>query len=150
MPQGNAMYVATESDRNWLLSKQRVLHARSAENPGYRFRKLWGLVTDPINLRIAFLRVARNRGHRTGGVDRMTVRQVIAKGIDAFFSGIRSNRVSLTVGMPRGRKALGCPAFGISTVRTGLGRKVPARKPSPAWKGLSVRYRDPSRERKGS
>jgi len=89
MPQGKAMYVATESDRNWLLSKQRVLYTRSIENPGYEFCKLWGLVTDPANLRSAFERVSRNKGSRTGGIDRMTVKQVVAKGVDAFLSEIR-------------------------------------------------------------
>jgi hypothetical protein len=52
-----AMYVATEDDRLWLQTVQRKLYARSQEQPGYVFEKLWGLITDPRNLRIA---VARN------------------------------------------------------------------------------------------
>ena len=63
-PQGKAMYVAPSSDEDWLLSEQRKLYARSYENPDYVFRKLWGLMTDPRNLRLAFGRVARNRGRR--------------------------------------------------------------------------------------
>src|SRR5688500_13433632 len=64
-PQGKAMYVATASDRRWLLNTQRALHQRSRTNPDYVFRKLWGLVTDRRNLHVAVARVAGNRGKRT-------------------------------------------------------------------------------------
>jgi hypothetical protein len=40
------MYVATQSDKDWLRSEQRKLYARSWDEPGYVWRKLWGLVTD--------------------------------------------------------------------------------------------------------
>ena len=53
-PQGQAMYVATAADRQWLLSEQRKLYLRSWENPGYVFEKLWGLVTDSRNLDVRF------------------------------------------------------------------------------------------------
>jgi retron-type reverse transcriptase len=56
------MYIVSADDRLWLQSVQRKLYARSQENPDYRFEELWGLVTDPRNLRIAFSRVRRNRG----------------------------------------------------------------------------------------
>jgi RNA-directed DNA polymerase len=88
-PQGKAMYVAPSSDKDWLLSEQRKLYARSYENPDYVFRKLWGLMTDLRNLRLAFGRVARNRGRRTAGVDGFTVRSVVAKGVDAFVDEVR-------------------------------------------------------------
>lgn len=65
--QGKAMYVATEVDKAWLLNEQRKLYARSQQNLDYVFDKLWGLVTDARNLRIAFGRIARNRGRRTAG-----------------------------------------------------------------------------------
>ncbi len=133
MPQGKTMYVATEPDKAWLLSKQRVLHTRSAENPGYEFCKLWGLVTDPVNLRIAFQRVARNRGSRTGGIDRMTVRQVIAKGVEAFLSEIRSDlragtyrpsparRVLIPkAGQPRAFRPLGIPTVRDRVVQAAI------------------------------
>jgi group II intron reverse transcriptase/maturase len=83
------MYVASSSDRNWLLSEQRKLYARSYEHPDYVFCKLWGLVTDARNLRIAFARVAGNRGRRTAGVDGLTVNAVLAKGLDAFLDEVR-------------------------------------------------------------
>ena len=54
-----AMYVATKEDTLWLQNVQRALHTRSKEHPDYVFEKLWGLVTDLRNLRIAFARVQR-------------------------------------------------------------------------------------------
>jgi hypothetical protein len=48
------MYVAPSSDKDWLLSEQRKLYARSYENPDYVFRKLWGLMTDPRNRRLVW------------------------------------------------------------------------------------------------
>lgn len=42
-PQGKAMYVATSPDKDWLLTEQRKLYARSYEDPVYVFRKLWGV-----------------------------------------------------------------------------------------------------------
>jgi group II intron reverse transcriptase/maturase len=88
-PQGKAMYVATSDDRHWLLNAQRKLHAQSRENPSYVFEKLWGLVTDPRNLRVALARVGRNRGSRTPGIDGITVRRVHARGITRFVDELR-------------------------------------------------------------
>ena len=61
-PPGKAMYVAPRPDWDWLQIEQRKLYARSEEQVDYVFRKLWGLVTDPRNLRMALARVAGNRG----------------------------------------------------------------------------------------
>src|ERR1041385_3562169 len=88
-PPGQAMYVASKDDRLWLLNVQRKLFARSWES-NYVFEKLWGLVTDPRNLRIALDRVRRNRGARTAGVDRVTVRQVLARGAERFVADVRA------------------------------------------------------------
>jgi len=84
------MYVATRSDWAWLQNEQRRTYERSVENPDYVFRKLWGLLTDPRNLRMALARVARNKGRRTAGVDGMTVRAVLRDGIDRFIEELRS------------------------------------------------------------
>ena len=46
-------------------------------------------MTDPRNLRLAFGRVARNRGRRTAGVDGITVWRVAARGDDAFVDEVR-------------------------------------------------------------
>ena len=67
-PPRQAVYAAPKADWLWLRSEQRKLHERSFRGPGYVFEKLWGLVTDPRNLRLALARVARNRGHRSPGV----------------------------------------------------------------------------------
>ena len=86
---GKAMYVASKDDRLWLRSKQRMLHARSKEEPDYVFRKLWGFMTDPRNLRVALARVASNRGRRTAGVDGVTVRKLLANGTDVVVGELR-------------------------------------------------------------
>src|SRR5690606_322097 len=88
-PLGKAMYVVTDDDRGWLQSVQRKLYLRSWEEPSYVFRQWWGLVTDPRNLRGACARVASNRGRRTAGADRVTVRQIIAKGAEALLVELR-------------------------------------------------------------
>ncbi len=83
------MYVATESDRTWLRVVQRNLYKQSQTDPDYEFRKLWGLITDPRNLRIALARVARNKGRCTAGVDGITVRRALRDGIDPFVEDLR-------------------------------------------------------------
>ena len=71
------MYVASHSDKEWLLNVQRKLYTRSWKNPDYVFRKLWGLITDPQNLRCSLARIGLNKGSRTAGVDRVTVRMIL-------------------------------------------------------------------------
>ncbi len=83
------MYTISAEDRLWLQSVQRKLYARSRDNPDYRFEELWGLVTDPRNLRIAFNRVSRNRGARTAGIDRITVRRIQQQGAEDYLVAIR-------------------------------------------------------------
>ena len=55
----------------------------------YVFRKLWELVSDARNLRMALARVAGNRGRRTAGVEGITVGKV-AKRVDTFIAQLRS------------------------------------------------------------
>jgi hypothetical protein len=76
-PRKKATYVAPNSDKEWLLNVQRKLYTQSWEKPDYVFRKLWGFITDPRNLRCSLARVARNKGSRTAGVDGVTVRIVL-------------------------------------------------------------------------
>jgi group II intron reverse transcriptase/maturase len=83
------MYVASALDRVWLLNEQRKLHARSKEKPDYAFQRLWGSMTDPRNLRCAFARVSGNRGRRTAGIDGITVKTILAAGVDAFVADLR-------------------------------------------------------------
>ncbi len=89
-PRERATYVASHSDREWLLGVQRKLYARSWENPDYVFRKLWGFVVDPRNLRCSLMRIAHNQGRRTAGVDGVTVRTVLAQGAEAFIDGLKA------------------------------------------------------------
>jgi RNA-directed DNA polymerase len=90
MPPEKAMYVAPQLCSSWLRTVQRKLHARSVEQPGYVWRKLWGLVTDHRNLRVALARVARNMGARTAGVDGLTVRRVLQAGAEQFLGSLRA------------------------------------------------------------
>ena len=90
-PLGKAMYVANQAEQAWLQIEQRKLHTRSRDHLDYVFHKLWGLITDPRNLRLAFARVASNRGGRTSGVDGITVRRVLETGVEAFVAQARSD-----------------------------------------------------------
>jgi retron-type reverse transcriptase len=89
-PLGKAMYVAPKSDWIWLQNVQRKLYKRSRDNPDYVFRRLWGLICDPRNLRMAFVRVSRNKGRRTAGVDGITVRHILEDGVETFLEGVRA------------------------------------------------------------
>jgi RNA-directed DNA polymerase len=89
-PQGKAMYVATDSDKEWLLNVQQKLYTRSWEEPDYVFRKLWGFVTDPRNLRCSLMQIARNKGRRTAGVDGITVGRIFVQGTETFVEGLRA------------------------------------------------------------
>lgn len=90
-PLGQAMYVALQSDKDWIQSVQQKLHTRSKTNLDYVFDKLWGLITDLRNLRLAADRVARNKGHRTAGVDGVTVRTIWNLGIGDFLLRLRDD-----------------------------------------------------------
>jgi group II intron reverse transcriptase/maturase len=82
--------MVSQLDKGWLLNVQKKLYTQSYRDPNYSFRELWGLVTDPRNLRVALARVARNKGRRTPGVDGKTVGKVLSsEGGDAFLAGIR-------------------------------------------------------------
>ena len=125
LPQGKAMYVAPQSDKDWLLSEQRKLYTRSMGDPGYVFRKLWGLITDLQCLRIGVARVAANKGRRTAGVDGITVRKILVDGVDAFVAQLRAELRSGTYRPKPVRRVLipkpGQPGkfrpLGIPTVR---------------------------------
>ena len=52
-PPGKAMYVAPRPNWDWLRIEQRKLYRRSENHVDYVFCKLWGLVTDARNLRMA-------------------------------------------------------------------------------------------------
>jgi group II intron reverse transcriptase/maturase len=87
---GKATYVATSVDKSWLRNVQRTLYAKSRNGPNYVWRKLWGLVTDRRNLRLALVRVSQNKGARTAGVDGWTVRAVLQRGANGFIGQLRA------------------------------------------------------------
>ena len=140
VPLGKAMYVASALDESWLQNVQRKLFQQSQKQPDYVFDKLWGLITDPHNLRIAFARVAANRGRRTAGIDGQTVRNVIdSVGRTAFLAKLREDlrsgeylpsptrRVLIPKsGQPGKHRPLGIPTVRDRTVQAAVaaGQKV--------------------------
>jgi RNA-directed DNA polymerase len=69
---------------------QAKLHRWAGADPGFRFDDLYNLVCDPATLAMAWDRVAGNKGARTAGVDRYTVRDVAERvGVEAFLAQIR-------------------------------------------------------------
>ena len=136
---GQSMYVATKEDTLWLQNVQRALHTRSREHPDYVFEKLWGLVTDLRNLRIAFARVQRNHGARTVGIDRVTVRKVLQSRVMPFLDEIRKDlrggtcrlapvpRVLIPkAGHPGKFRPLGSPTVKARSPRRSRPRRCPA------------------------
>ena len=124
-PAGKVTYVATKSDKDWLRSEQTKLYECSWNDPDYVFCKLWGLITDPRNLRIAVERVAHNVGKRSAGVDGTTVATVLRRGIESFVNGLRADlRASTYRPMPVRRVLIPKPGrpgkhrpLGIPTVK---------------------------------
>jgi RNA-directed DNA polymerase len=129
-PPGKAMYVAPRPDWDWLRSVQRKLYARSEQEVDYVFCKLWGLVTDLRNLRMALARVAGNRGRQTTGVDGITVARLTNR-TDAFLAEVRAELRSGAYRPSPVRRVLipkiGAPGkfrpLGIPTVRIGSFRQ---------------------------
>lgn len=79
-----------QADKTWLLDIQRKLYTWSRANPDQAYGDMWNWVTDPRNLRLAWRRVAANRGARSSGVDKTTVKDVIrGPGIMSFLTRIR-------------------------------------------------------------
>src|SRR5665811_2597962 len=75
-----------------VLEMQTKLHRWAAADPGRRFDDLFNLVHDPATLRLAFDRVAGNKGARTAGVDGVTAFDVERDiGALAFLDGLRSD-----------------------------------------------------------
>lgn len=80
-----------QADKAWLLDIQRKLYTWSRVHPDGGWREMWNWMTDPRNLRLAWRRVAANRGARSAGVDRVTVRHVERTvGVVRFLAGLRS------------------------------------------------------------
>jgi retron-type reverse transcriptase len=78
-----------QADKAWLLDIQRKLYTWSRNHPGEAWQDMWGWLTSPRNLRVAWRRVASNRGARSAGVDRLTVKQVEQRiGVERFLGDL--------------------------------------------------------------
>lgn len=92
-PNGGALLeLAAELEARQRVSEMQVkLHRWAAADPGRRFDDLFNFVHDPATLRIAFARVAANKGARTAGSDGRTVAWIEKEiGIPAFLDGLRA------------------------------------------------------------
>lgn len=85
------MDLVFQSDEDWLLNIQRKLYQWSKGNPDSSYGDLWNWITDPRNIKLAFRRVASNKGKNTPGVDGVTVRRIVEEiGVEEFLTGIRN------------------------------------------------------------
>lgn len=75
-----------------VLRMQTKLHHWAAADPGRRFEDLFNLVADPCFLVEAWTRVKENKGAKTGGIDRRSVRSVEASemGVAGFLEDLRT------------------------------------------------------------
>jgi retron-type reverse transcriptase len=83
-----------QADKAWLLDIQRKLYTWSRTHPGEPWQDMWGWLTSPRNLRVAWRRVARNRGARSAGVDRLrsssVLESIVSSGIWESGCGLAS------------------------------------------------------------
>jgi RNA-directed DNA polymerase len=71
---------------------QAKLHRWAAADPGRRFDDLFNFVHDPATLKVAFDRVAGNRGANTPGIDGLRVADIEeAIGVPGFLDGLRAS-----------------------------------------------------------
>ena len=76
-------------DAEWLESKRQALWAWANHAEGPYPKALFALILDPRNLRLAWGRVSRNKGRNTSGVDRITARDIEARGVEHFLKDLR-------------------------------------------------------------
>ncbi|NNH73099.1 group II intron reverse transcriptase/maturase [Nocardia uniformis] len=71
---------------------QAKLHRWAGDDPHRRFDDLYNLVCDPTFLAVAWERVRNNRGARSAGVDRQTVRYIEDEiGVEVFLQKLRAD-----------------------------------------------------------
>src|SRR6266567_883211 len=86
---------------------QAKLHLWAARDPGRRFGDLFNLVYDPAFLRLAWERVATNKGAGTPGIDKATAGQIETwAGVEAFLGQIRDSLKSGEFGPVEVRRVL--------------------------------------------
>ena len=75
-----------------VLEIQAKLHRWSAEDSSRRFDDLYNLVCDPAFLLVGWIRVRRNKGARTAGVDGETARYIEdVRGVEGFLGELRED-----------------------------------------------------------
>jgi RNA-directed DNA polymerase len=74
-----------------VLDHQRKLHRWSKAEPARRFDDVFNLVCDRATVRVAWERVARNRGARTAGVDAVSRDVAERRGVESCLEGLRSS-----------------------------------------------------------
>lgn len=90
MKEKRAVDTVHQSDSVWLLNIQCKLYAWSRTHSDEAWGDLWNWLTDPRSLRLAWRRVASNRGARTAGVDKVTVRFIERHGgVEQFLADLR-------------------------------------------------------------
>lgn len=79
-----------QADTAWLLDIQRKLYTWSRNHPEEAWKDIWGWLTSSQNLRLAWRRVAHNKGARSAGVDKVTVRHIKERvGVERFLRDLR-------------------------------------------------------------
>lgn len=83
-----------QADKAWLLDIQRKLYKWSRNHPEEAWKDMWGWIVNPHNLRLAWRRVARNKGARSSGVDRLTVKYIEKRiGAERFLGDLRQRLI---------------------------------------------------------
>jgi len=134
MKEKRAVDTDHQVDKAWLLDIQHKLYTWSRVHADDAWRDMWSWVTDSRNLRLAWRRVASNRGARTAGVDGVTVWRIQKYfGVDAFLEELRQRlragafrpspvrRVMIPKPGPRGQyRPLGVPTVEDRVVQAAL------------------------------
>jgi RNA-directed DNA polymerase len=88
---GSAAWPSESGARTAVRRIQGKLHCWALADGERRFDDLFNLVCDPAVLRVAWLRVAGNKGAHTPGVDGSTVTRIVSQvGVDAFLHEVRT------------------------------------------------------------
>lgn len=83
-------YALWKAERR-VLEIQAKLHRRAGEDPARRFDDLYNLVCDPAFLLVGWIRVRRNKGARTAGVDGETAYYIeTVRGVEEFLTELRT------------------------------------------------------------
>jgi RNA-directed DNA polymerase len=87
-----AMLLAPVWARRRVLGIQMKLHSWAAADRGRRFDDLFNLVVDPAVMVCAWTRVRENKGARTAGIDKRTVRSIELScgGVEDFLESLRA------------------------------------------------------------